>query len=95
MNLTKTFIGLNYSTNSMDDENEQKDQEFGNLKWKEFHKEYTKGKENFKFKPKHVSIESVVETMLKEEEEAFEKPVPLNDLVEILNEMWETDGLYD
>lgn len=75
--------------------NKMEEEKHGDDKWKEIRNEWVKGKENFVFKPKHVNIEGVVETMLNEEEGSFEKPIPLNDLVEILNEMWESEGIFD
>jgi hypothetical protein len=51
-------------------------------------KEWTKGKENFKPKPHHVDVESVVQDLFDDQKPKFKNPVHLPDMVDILIEIW-------
>lgn len=63
--------------------------------WKQIHAEWIKGTKERKKSKTHVNIDSVMKVLNSEEEGSFEKPIPLDDMVEILNETWEGEGLFD
>lgn len=68
----------------------------GYRKWCTIRQEWLKQTgPNQKKKPIPVDVDSVVDLLSDINGPAFETPVPLNEMVNILLEMWEADGLFD